>query len=843
MKRLLPLLLLIVLPTVVVADSWTVIVWLNNQNNLYSYGHDDLNEMETCDYSQYGDGANVICLLGTTGGYGSHEAQLYHVDYDSRTYDGNEGMSHIVSTEIDGHGIWTGTLYMDTDIDAFENLVEWCVTNYPADHYAISCWDHGSGIWRDETLDWIERGACGDLKIWEFESALKSAGTYIDILGYDVCLLGQIETGYQMEDGVVGIQIASPDSEPGEGWDYQAFEIFQEDGDVTPEEFATRIVDDYLDFYGSGVTQGASDVKNWDTVMDSDWENLCQSLYQNCYTYESDITAARNSADYWNSSEERDLYDFVSALAADGDLPSDLTSAASAVVDALETYILAGGMHHSVDSSGGVTIWFPTTGSSDSSWSSYQTNIDFSETLWDEFLEMYADPYPIEPVMLSVDGVTFDDSAGNDDGKLDPGETITATVTLINSGVDTATGVSAEMTISDGYFNVTDGSADFGSISSGGTASADFVFEIDGSCPTPYNTTADLAATADGGYNEDLSFGLVVGAGFADDMEDGDGLWNHTGTSDQWHLSTEDSVSGDYSWKCGDTGSGDYADNQSSTLTTASIFIDADHDELVFQTKYYLEVDYDYVYLEVSDGGSWSVLATYNGNHLSSWTEESFDLSAYDGSVVQLRFRFESDVNTNYEGFYFDDFFIEEIQQDFSDIVFDAELGDEGVLLNWSVGDPAELLGVNLLRSTGDDYDRLNDNMIESGSYLDRSVVSDESYSYKLELIDTAGHSELYGPITIHISDTDGRVTTLGQNYPNPAVEATTIPFELAETGEASLRVYDISGRLVATLVEGELACGRHEVIWDTSRHSSGVYLIRLEAEGVTATSRLTITR
>jgi hypothetical protein len=841
MKRLLLVLLLIVLPTAVIADSWTVIVWCNNQNNLYSYGHDDLNEMETCDYSQYGDGVDVIWLLGTTGGYGSQEAQLYHVDYDPQYYDGDEGMSHVVSTEINGHGIWDGTLDMDTDIDAFEDLVQWCVDNYPADHYAISAWDHGSGIWRDDTLDWIDRGACGDLKIWEFESALKNVGTYIDILGYDVCLLGQIETGYQMEDDVVGIQIASPDSEPGEGWDYQAFEIFQEDNDVTPEELATRIVDDYLDFYGSGVTQGAADVKNWDSVMSADWANLCQLLYNYCYQYEADISAARNSASYWNTSEDRDLYDFISALAADGDLPADLRSAADDVKSGLESYVLAGGMHNPIDGSGGLTIWFPTNGSGDSSWTSYQNNIDFSETLWDEFLEMYADPFPVEPVMLAVNGVSFDDSAGNGDGKIDPGETIVATVTLINNGTDTATGVSAELAIDDTYFTVTDGSADFGTIASGGTAAGDYTFEVAEDCPPPYNTSADLTASADGGYSEDLGFGIVVGAGFVDDMESGDGLWTHQGANDQWHLSDEDAVSGTYSWKCGDTGSGDYADDQESTLTTVPIFIDADHYELTFQTKYYVESGYDYVYLEIDDGGGWETLDTYNGNELS-WQELEYNLSDYEGSVVQLRFRFYSDYTVNYEGFYCDDFFIDSVQQGFDDVVFQADAEDEGVLLSWSVGDPAELSGVNILRSDGGDYVRLNDNAIGDRRFLDRAVETDTGYSYKLELIDSAGRSELHGPISVSFSAAD-RVTSLGQNYPNPTAGATTIPFELAENGVVTVRVYDLAGRLVTTLVDEELAAGRHEVTWNTATHSSGIYLIRLEADGCTATRRLAVTR
>lgn len=842
MKRYTALLVLLLVPLAALADSWTVMIWLNNQNNLYSYGHDDLNEMETCDYSQYGDDVDVICLLGTTGGYGSHDAQLYHVDYDSSPYDGDEGMSHVVSTEINGHGIWDGTLDMDNDIDAFEDFVQWTVDNYPADHYLISAWDHGSGIWLDDGYDWIDKGACGNLKIWQFETALKNVGTFIDILGYDVCLLGQIETGYQMEDDVVGIQIASPDSEPGEGWDYQAFEIFQEDSNVTPEEFAARIVDDYLDFYGSGVTQGASDVKNWDTVMGPDWENLCQLLFNYCYDYESDISAARSSAGYWNTSEDRDLYDFVTALAGDTDLPADLRGAAQDVADNLETYVLAGGMHNSIDPSGGLTIWFTENGSGDSSWSSYQSNIDFSETLWDEFLEMYADPYPVLPVMLSIDNVDFDDGAGgNGDGKVDPGETIECTVTLANNGTDTANGVSATLAISDSYFTVTDDSGSFGSIASGGTASDTYTFEVDGSCPEPYNVIADLSATADGGYSNDLTFGVVVGAGFQDDMESGDSLWTHGGSGDQWHLSDEDATSGTYSWKCGDTGSGDYSDNQESYISTCPVFIDADHNELSFQTKYYLESSYDYVYLQIDDGSGWSNLETYNGNHMS-WSEETFDLSVYEGDVVHLRFQFSSDYSLSYEGFYFDDFIVSGGTSDVGELAIETRAVEEGVMISWTADDPASIVGARVLREDESGYTALHEAPLTGGRFLDADVEPGRTYNYKVTITETDGRSTTFGPVS-GTAAPRALANELGQSFPNPAVGAVTVPFELAETSRVSLRVYDIAGRRVATLVEGELASGRHEVVWETAGVESGVYLVRLEGEGLTLTRRLTITR
>jgi hypothetical protein len=72
--------------------------------------------------------------------------------------------------------------------------------------------------------------------------------------------------------------------------------------------------------------------------------------------------------------------------------------------------------------------------------------------------------------------------------------------------------------------------------------------------------------------------------------------------------------------------------------------------------------------------------------------------------------------------------------------------------------------------------------------------------------------------------------TSLGQCYPNPFNAVTTIPFEIAQTGNVSLRVYNVAGQLVETLVDGSMDAGNHVAYWDASSYSSGVYYYTLEA-------------
>jgi len=72
--------------------------------------------------------------------------------------------------------------------------------------------------------------------------------------------------------------------------------------------------------------------------------------------------------------------------------------------------------------------------------------------------------------------------------------------------------------------------------------------------------------------------------------------------------------------------------------------------------------------------------------------------------------------------------------------------------------------------------------------------------------------------------------TSLRQNYPNPFNVSTNISYSLAEAENVSLKVYDIAGRLVQTLVDERQEAGEHTVTWDASEHSSGVYFYKLSS-------------
>jgi len=84
---------------------------------------------------------------------------------------------------------------------------------------------------------------------------------------------------------------------------------------------------------------------------------------------------------------------------------------------------------------------------------------------------------------------------------------------------------------------------------------------------------------------------------------------------------------------------------------------------------------------------------------------------------------------------------------------------------------------------------------------------------------------------------------SLKQNYPNPFNPRTSFEFDLPISEVVSLKVFDLSGREVATLVDGKRAPGVHVVSWDAADVSSGVYLYRMQAGTFLQTGKMVLTK
>lgn len=82
---------------------------------------------------------------------------------------------------------------------------------------------------------------------------------------------------------------------------------------------------------------------------------------------------------------------------------------------------------------------------------------------------------------------------------------------------------------------------------------------------------------------------------------------------------------------------------------------------------------------------------------------------------------------------------------------------------------------------------------------------------------------------------------TLHQNYPNPFNPSTTIEFSLPKASQVRLNVYTLSGRRVATLIQGQRSAGSHRAVFNAQNVSSGIYMYRLQADEFTITRKMVL--
>ncbi len=135
-----------------------------------------------------------------------------------------------------------------------------------------------------------------------------------------------------------------------------------------------------------------------------------------------------------------------------------------------------------------------------------------------------------------------------------------------------------------------------------------------------------------------------------------------------------------------------------------------------------------------------------------------------------------------------------------------------------------------------------------SYSYTDNTVLPGNTYYYLLGDQDFNENVTWHGPVSVTVGGAPVDRVALGPCLPNPARGYSSICYQIPASGSVTLRIYDICGRLVRTLADGEHQPGRYRAAWDgadeTGRPAaSGVYFYRLEAGGASLTGKLALIR
>lgn len=167
---------------------------------------------------------------------------------------------------------------------------------------------------------------------------------------------------------------------------------------------------------------------------------------------------------------------------------------------------------------------------------------------------------------------------------------------------------------------------------------------------------------------------------------------------------------------------------------------------------------------------------------------------------------------------------------------FAAAAGKGEITLTWSTASELDNMGFNILRAVGASSRVLVNREIIPGAgtsptphrydFVDRDVVPATTYRYWLEQVDFTGTSEFFGPITAGIpEDLPGGI--LVSVSPQPVRGSADIRFTLPQSGDATVVLHDLQGRMVAKVWQGS-AAGSQTLRWERSGVPAGLYMLRV---------------
>jgi len=390
--------------------KWTIMVHLAADNNLYSYGNEDLNEM--CEGLK-SDNINVIVLFdGTAKG-------------DSAIYKIKPGGKDIVN---DGGAVIPPNKEINSgDPKLLAKFTQWAIKQFPAEHYMVDIWDHGSGIFKGgkkitKSFAYDDSGTNMETKDLTsiFSAASQAAGKKIDILGFDACLMSHLEIAYQVKD-FCNILVASEETEPGDGWYYKTWLEGIGKSAMTPAEVSGILVDTYVQSYqngpqsGSDVTLSATDINLITGQFLPAFNQLGAALQKSLSVNKQAIANARSSTESYSNSDCVDLGHFLKNIQKEK-LSSDVLGLATNALSLYERSIMRNGHYNggsstypddpdwgypewssvkglaarkrAVDNSSGLVVYFPGSYQGYNSTYDNPSEILFArEKVWGSFLK------------------------------------------------------------------------------------------------------------------------------------------------------------------------------------------------------------------------------------------------------------------------------------------------------------------------------------------------------------------------------------------------------------------------------------------------------------------------
>jgi len=371
--------------------EWTVMVYLDADNNLESAGIDDINEMEIVGSTT---GVNIVVqvdripysvLAANNEGY-LDDISNNNWTTTRRYYITQDFDSYQISSELKSE---LGELNMG-DPETLVDFASWAVTNYPAKKYLLVIWNHGGGFrspaYTAKDIAWDDTSGGDKITMPELEYALSAISTQmwkkIDIVGMDACLMAMTEVAYQIKD-YADILVTSEESEPFDGWPYDTILAqLAANPTMSSTQLADTIVSRYIYSYTAfdNVTQSAINLSYMDALA-TQLSNMALAIMSDTLTPTINYINAATYSQYYSDWDFIDLYDFCNNIYAYS-YDTQVRSIAVSIMQTLSNSVIWGYDGYQVNKSRGLSIYFPYT-----AYDSYYNNTNFAQdTKWDEML-------------------------------------------------------------------------------------------------------------------------------------------------------------------------------------------------------------------------------------------------------------------------------------------------------------------------------------------------------------------------------------------------------------------------------------------------------------------------
>jgi len=366
--------------------AWTVLVYLDANNDLEPYSILNMNQMEM---SSENARVAVVVQWGRAPGYDTSNGnwsgcRRYLIHHDTDT--------HIINSQLleDMGSVDMGN---PATLQAF---ITWGKAAYPAEHYSVVLWDHGDG-WRSRTTAMPPvRGIAYDdiartyIRTVDLPTALASSPP-LDIVCYDACLMQMTEVAYQLRNSS-NYLVGSEEDVPGEGYYYtDLLDPLVNNPDIAARDYALTIAQNTASRNNAAnpynmYTQSVVDTTQLEGVA-SALDAFAGEVTAASASYPTQIVTAHANAESFADPYYYDLYTFAS-LAKSSVPRASLGTAADNLMTALNLAVIANYHSNSRPNVHGLSIFFPDLQGYASENRLYNyTALDLAKrTRWDEWL-------------------------------------------------------------------------------------------------------------------------------------------------------------------------------------------------------------------------------------------------------------------------------------------------------------------------------------------------------------------------------------------------------------------------------------------------------------------------